>query len=163
MPECRLCNNSFKIRAVIDGKVKNLQHRKYCLDCSPFRKHNTKKLEKAFLPEEAAVCRDCGKEYVYKRSKGHLKIKCNSCSTAGRRLEVKKKCVEYCGGKCVNCGYSKCLRAMVFHHTDPGKKDFAVASNMRASWKVIKQELDKCVLLCANCHAEEHAAEFQGG
>ncbi len=72
------------------------------------------------------------------------------------RWNLKKKCVEYKGGKCRNCGYNKCLGAFHFHHTNPKEKDFSISGSHTRKWDIIKEELDKCILLCANCHAEEH-------
>ncbi len=73
------------------------------------------------------------------------------------RRELKAKAVEHKGGKCINCGYNRCLAALTFHHRDPEQKDFGISSLIRiASWKEIKKELAKCDLLCTNCHAEHH-------
>lgn len=63
--------------------------------------------------------------------------------------------MAYKGGKCAICGYNRCLLALEFHHLDPLEKDFSISSRM-TSWKAIVKELDKCVLLCANCHREVH-------
>ncbi|MEI7999365.1 MAG: hypothetical protein WCH62_07675 [Candidatus Omnitrophota bacterium] len=61
------------------------------------------------------------------------------------------------GGKCSACGYHKCDDALEFHHLDRSKKDFGISSKGYArSWQKVKEELDKCLLLCANCHREEH-------
>lgn len=55
------------------------------------------------------------------------------------------------------CGYSKCIAALDFHHTDPSKKDFGISSGgYTRSFEKIKDELDKCILVCANCHRELH-------
>ena len=76
---------------------------------------------------------------------------------AERRRVMKLKCVEYKGGKCSICGYDKCVAAMVFHHIDPSNKDFGIsAKGLCRSFDKLKIELDKCILLCANCHAEKH-------
>jgi hypothetical protein len=72
---------------------------------------------------------------------------------------LKKKAVEYKGGSCKVCGYKKCLSALVFHHRDPSQKDFALSQWKSASWDSMKLELDKCDLLCSNCHNELHEAE----
>jgi len=72
-----------------------------------------------------------------------------------RRKLLKVKAVEYKGGKCVECGYDKCIAALEFHHLDPEKKEFNLGvRGLTRSWKKIKNELNKCVLLCANCHRE---------
>ena len=51
--------------------------------------------------------------------------------------------------------YDKCMSALEFHHLDPKEKDFSISTNIK-SLDLIKKELDKCILLCANCHREEH-------
>jgi hypothetical protein len=86
-----------------------------------------------------------------------------SFRTAERRREVKIEAIEYKGGKCIKCGYDKCPTAMIFHHLDPSQKDFGIAENGRAHKNLdqIKSELDKCVLLCSNCHLETHYEEYQ--
>jgi hypothetical protein len=61
------------------------------------------------------------------------------------------------GGKCLVCGYSRCLAALDFHHTDPAFKTSRVASLLSQSWKKAAAELRYCVLLCCRCHAELHA------
>ncbi len=69
---------------------------------------------------------------------------------------MKRRAVEYKGGKCAICGYDKTVEALSFHHgTD---KEFGIgAKGYTRSWGKAKTELDKCVLVCANCHAEIHA------
>jgi hypothetical protein len=62
--------------------------------------------------------------------------------------------VDYKGGACVLCGYSKCLRAMDFHHLDPSSKRFNIASSHNRRWEVLRLELDKCMLICSTCHFE---------
>lgn len=74
-----------------------------------------------------------------------------------RRTLLKQKAVVYKGGKCVKCGYEKCNQALEFHHINPIEKDFSIAGNYNISWERIKCELDKCILVCSNCHKEIHA------
>jgi hypothetical protein len=76
------------------------------------------------------------------------------------RKRTKEKCIEYKGGSCSICGYSKCADAMEFHHVDSSEKEFGIGGKgVSRSWDRIKVELDKCVLLCANCHREVHYNE----
>lgn len=103
------------------------------------------------------ICEDCGKEYVYKRSAGHTFKRCNSCQSNRRRRERKQQVVSYLGGKCIVCGYSLCIEALEVHHVDPQNKSFTISGNHARSLSSVKKELDKCVLLCANCHRELHA------
>ncbi len=75
-----------------------------------------------------------------------------------RRLKLKSKAVEYKGGKCELCGYNRELTALEFHHKDPSQKDFALSTRgLTRSWDKIQKELDKCILVCANCHREVHS------
>lgn len=74
-----------------------------------------------------------------------------------RRKKVRLMAIEYGGGQCQICGYKKCNRALSFHHKDASKKDFGLsASGLTRSWEKTKAELDKCILVCANCHMEIH-------
>ena len=69
---------------------------------------------------------------------------------------MKEKAVKHLGGKCQNCEYNRCLRALTFHHINPLEKEHNISSGY-TSWEKMKKELEKCVLLCSNCHMEIHA------
>lgn len=73
-----------------------------------------------------------------------------------KRKELKDKAIEYKGGKCKICGYDKSKRSLTFHHRDPNEKEFGISKYKTLSWEKIKIELDKCDLICANCHGELH-------
>jgi len=92
--------------------------------------------------------------------KGKFRYRCKKClveAVQRRRLKIKQKAVEYKGGKCCKCGYNKCIDALEFHHKDPLKKDFGIANKgYTRSWEKVKKELDKCDLVCSNCHKEIH-------
>jgi hypothetical protein len=70
------------------------------------------------------------------------------------RRRLKLKAVAYLGSKCSRCGYDKCVRALSFHHREPEKKLFSISHPNPKRWEIVKAELDKCDLLCSNCHAE---------
>ena len=72
------------------------------------------------------------------------------------RKRKKKALVEYKGGKCQCCGYSKCIEALEFHHLDPNIKSFTISGKSK-SFNSLKSEVDKCILVCSNCHKEIHA------
>jgi hypothetical protein len=152
MKTCELCSNSFPFIVKIDGINRNLKNRKYCLSCSPFGNHNTKNL---LEKQKNKKCLNCGKELD--SSKKNSKHCCGSCRVSKKRKNYKEMGVQYKGGCCLVCGYKKCVRALHFHHLDPNEKDFGVASKgYTRSWEKVKIELDKCVLLCSNCHCEVH-------
>lgn len=157
MKECQICGSNIPRQLLVEGKWSNLQHRILCLACSPFKSHNTRTARAlSGSPEPPIQCETCGRVYVYNKQKGHSKTRCNSCQVNLGRFEFKLRCIAYKGGKCSLCGYCKCPRSLVFHHTDPEKKDFSVSGSHARSWESIKTELDKCVLLCTNCHGEVH-------
>lgn len=71
------------------------------------------------------------------------------------RRRIKNKLVEYKGGSCVKCGYNKSIQVLQFHHINPNEKDFTI-SGKSYSFEKMKNEVDKCILLCSNCHIELH-------
>jgi 5-methylcytosine-specific restriction endonuclease McrA len=75
-----------------------------------------------------------------------------------RRKKVRRMAVEYKGGKCEICGYDRCMDALEFHHKDASSKDFGISEKGHSrSWIKVMEELDKCIMICANCHRELHA------
>jgi hypothetical protein len=155
MPLCQRCNAKFPWKVRIDNKIRILRRRRFCLECSPFGLHNTKDLNN--LPNKNnVICQRCHKVYDYKKSTGHTLRLCNSCMTKRYKHRLKAWAVEYKGGKCVVCGYSKCIQALDFHHLDESQKEFGIGGNLSCSQERLKREVDKCILLCSNCHREYH-------
>lgn len=108
------------------------------------------------------VCSLCGRRYRYVYLKGtvisHNTLKkCNSCCANAGRFSRKDRMIAYKGGRCQICGYNRCNRSLTFHHMDPSVKKLGFAGNHSRKWSVIQAELDKCLLLCHNCHNEVHA------
>ena len=78
-----------------------------------------------------------------------------SKSVTKHRQNMKKLLVEYKGGKCELCGYDKSLSALTFHHINPDEKEFTIGGKNYSKERMIK-EVDKCILVCQNCHCEIH-------
>lgn len=99
-------------------------------------------------------------KYLKTRSRTKLhdeqKRKKNVEGVVSWRQRTKKKLVEYKGGKCFLCGYNRCVGSMHFHHKDPSQKEFNITA-LTISFEKLKSEVDKCVLVCSNCHGEIHA------
>jgi len=117
------------------------------------------------ISQEAAkkyICRHCKEEtddFYSSDIKKSVYI-CKKCKAKQNKIlrdNIKRKCVEYKGGKCFVCGYNKFQGSLDFHHVNPKDKDFGIATVKCNSFESLKQELDKCVLLCKNCHCEVHA------
>ena len=94
------------------------------------------------------------------------KSACNPCNTKhskAYRDSMKQKAVEYLGGHCVDCKHTYPLCAYDFHHLDPAQKDQIISKMLRTkvttTWDEMTEELDKCVLLCSNCHRIRHSVE----
>lgn len=79
-----------------------------------------------------------------------------------RHIEKKREYIqEYKLSKgCAICGYNKCVRALVFHHN--GDKGFSMNNACSRSLKKIKEEMEKCTVLCMNCHMELHEKIVKG-
>lgn len=95
----------------------------------------------------------------YSRLRKFIKFKHpikKKADTKDYRKNIKKRMVEYKGGRCQICGYNKCIEALDFHHLDPKDKDFNISGGTR-SFEKLKPEIDKCILVCSNCHREIHA------
>lgn len=137
------------MRILIDGKWRHLQRRKYCLECSPFGKHNTRPL---IAVSKTKTCLECGR--IMKSSRRNF---CEACNTSKQRRRKKEILISYKGGKCEFCGYDKCISNLSFHHIDPRKKDFSISLKIDKAIDALKKEVNKCLLVCCRCHGEIHA------
>lgn len=89
-------------------------------------------------------------------------LRCSVCNierSSKRAKNLKERVLTYKGGKCILCGYNKCPAALDLHHVYAENKEFSMKACSTASFESIKNEIDKCVLLCANCHRELHYGE----
>jgi len=110
----------------------------YCKEYKP-----TDKFYKKTKDTHQSYCKDCFNKYIKQRWK-----------------DRKKKAIEYKGGKCISCGYNKCPDVLEFHHKDAETKEFDWKKLRQMSWDKVIKELDKCDMLCANCHREKHYEIF---
>lgn len=99
--------------------------------------------------------------YFLSRGRHHSYCKkCDSKRNKVRHKDAREEIVKLKGGRCVLCGYDKFIGALHFHHLDPSEKDFSFGKIMNVTNSVLK-EIDKCVLICGNCHSEVHAGVTQ--
>lgn len=114
---------------------------------------------KSFEPMDKAWTR----KYCYECSPHEDENVSHAEAVTIKRRAIKKMLIEYKGGKCERCGYDRCYRALEFHHLNPEEKDFGLSRNLTKSISSLKKEVDKCILLCSNCHAEEHQRLYEEG
>lgn len=97
-----------------------------------------------------------------RKSKNFCCLKCkNKYNVDKKRWDLKLKAIAYKGGKCNCCGYNKYPTALEFHHLDRENKDFTISKIAHTrSWIRIENEIDKCELLCANCHREHEFEKY---
>ena len=134
------------------------------LDCSQgnvrhwLKKHGLKtnrSQEKRGFPC-CCICGDTEQNNFYKSCHGSWCKDCHNKICISKQRQRKKEAVDYKGGACEICGYDKCLGSLDFHHRDPSKKDPGWTTMKSRPLENIKSELDKCMLVCRNCHGEIH-------
>jgi transposase len=105
------------------------------------------------------VCPQHGKTIFVARPEGGFRCgKCRIAAVGRWRRRVKQRLVIRAGGACAICGYSRYYGALQFHHLDPDSKRFSISrSGTTRAYAEVCAEADKCILLCANCHAEIEA------
>lgn len=135
MRKCRVCGITADTEKDLDLFVSNKN--------SPFGKAN--------------ICKRCKREETKQEYKHNPNKRIEQQKT--HRQTKKIKAIVYKGGECVRCGIkyngtNACI--FDFHHTDPKQKDFSPSNNRHRPWSVYKEEVDKCILLCSNCHRLEH-------
>ncbi len=155
MPICKNCEESFPKTIVLDGKERNLQNRKYCLRCSPFGSHNTRRLHTSTAVKEPKTCQ-CGRSL----DGTHRATKCYVCIQKGKGARREDAVYSIVGNACWKCGYDKGTKGrsvLDFHHVHPDQKSFSLNRRHIANyaWDRVLAEMKKCVLLCSRCHREE--------
>lgn len=153
MANCKKCSTPIPSTITIDGKYHNLQSRKHCLTCIPFQSHlRLSSLNgKRRGPLPIGLCVRCNRSKPIRSRQ-----MCMACVVSVRRTNLKIRAVLYKGNACERCGYNGCLESMTFHHRDAAHKDFEI-SGATWNWALLTQELDKCEMLCQNCHHETHS------
>ena len=148
------CNNCGKTREVQGTHIRNAcfspcscsagKEQRICPICNKSYEVNISSTRK--------FCFDCS--LYFNDDAGHIET-----ITAVRRA-IKRNFVRHKGGQCQICGYDKCIEDLPLHHKDPKSKDFSISALRQYTEEAMKlyyNEVDKCILTCANCHAEIHA------
>jgi transposase len=116
----------------------------------------------AALDAATRVCRVHGAtDFVLDRDGYYRCPKCRVASVVRRRARIREQLIAEAGGSCAICGYDRHPGALQFHHLDPKTKAFTIRNGDTRSLERMQAEVAKCVLLCANCHAEVEAGRAQ--
>ncbi|MEO0776192.1 MAG: hypothetical protein AAF146_06500 [Bacteroidota bacterium] len=135
--------------SIITSQTTKAMKKKYCTVCNA----------ELFGQKKMYCSNKCKQKHHYHR----VKQQTNTYhSQTIRSLRRKLKLIDMMGGGCSKCAYSTNISALHFHHVDSTTKQFKLDARILSnrSWEAILQEVEKCVLLCANCHAEEHNPEL---
>lgn len=116
-----------------------------------------------------STCQYCEKDFVYQATSGKPRKACFDCipkghkpSTAEIKRLIKDKAVRRKGSKSAVCGGRYPNAVYDFHHLVPGEKDFHLGDkNATTKWETIEKELEKCILVCANCHRTIHSGDIE--
>jgi transposase-like protein len=112
--------------------------------------------------EVELLCGHHGPTRHVRRADGFRCARCEAARVVAWRRKVKRILVDEAGGACALCGFDECAAALQFHHVDPATKSFALSrEGVTRSLARARAEAQKCVLLCANCHAKVEAGIAQ--
>ena len=149
-----------EIAEALDRSIATVRHWLTRWEIERAPRPSRKPLDPASAP--AIVEMDCarhGRTQFRLESRGYYRcMLCRQARVSEWRRKVKRRLVEEAGGQCRLCGYAGCPAALQFHHIDPAEKTFAISrEGVTRSFAEARKEASKCVLLCANCHAEVEA------
>lgn len=113
------------------------------------------------ITKKKKKCPICNKIFETNINNRKYCYECSPSKDSGkfRKRAIKHQLILYKGNKCEICGYDKCEGALEFHHLNPEEKDFQIADidlSKNLNMDSLKKEVDKCQLVCANCHREIH-------
>ncbi len=109
----------------------------------------------AYFKVDRTTIRNYISDDLIKTNKKRQKTKTKSQAVIDWRKRSKIRLIEYKGWKCECCGYNKSTSVLQFHHTNPSEKDFTIGGKSYG-FERLKVEVDKCIMVCANCHIEIH-------
>lgn len=172
---CQRCKEIFYNGIEIDGEIHYFgPPRKYCYSCSPFKSYKGQEINHSYKWKEIdgilnKLCGQCNEflpytndNFLILRKKEGCKKRSTTCKNCeykknrDRHSNRKQELVNMHGGCCNLCHYKEYIGALEFHHINPSEKDKNYKQLIRLSPELVLQELEKCILVCVNCHREIH-------
>lgn len=136
-----------------DEKKKHATYMREYYEADPARREKKRQKDREYAAKNRETALTRATSY-YQQNTEHVKK-----YQAARRQEAKAKAAALLGSVCQRCGFEH-LAALDFHHVDPTLKEFrlsdAIVRTKKYTWEQIVSEVEKCELLCKNCHAIEH-------
>lgn len=129
---------------------------KNCYKCGIDKEESAFSINENKKDKLNSECKECQKKYFkeyYQNNKDKHK-KAVSKNVNHKRNRVARYKMEK---GCFNCGFCKHPAALEFHHLDKNIKDFNIGANTHMPWELLLKEIEKCQVLCSNCHAIEHS------
>jgi hypothetical protein len=155
--DCKICYREKERNNRVDRLLKvDVEHAAKVIE------HQNKIKNRGECPVDNVWCYKC-EEFKHKDKFSTYNLNhhgcCRECSSMNdiqRNRLLKLKAIEYLGGKCNRCGYIGHYSSYDFHHLNYLEKEFDWGKARKMAFEKIKPELDKCILLCKNCHAIVH-------
>jgi transposase len=124
-----------------------------------WRRQQTRRAREAGLKHITRNCKHHGMTTFVLEGRGYYRcMSCRGGAVANWRRRAKLRLIAAAGGCCALCGYDRHPGALHFHHLDPSTKRYTLSrAGHTRSYAEALEEAEKCVLLCANCHAEVEA------
>lgn len=137
---------------------------KICSDCDTLLPLEAFNLNRAKPDGRGSKCRECMKVY----RKGYYELNKKACIAKVRVRSKEERAMNrvklkdfLCKSKCVDCGNDNPI-VLEFDHRDPKNKEYAIAQIVGSGycWETIAKEIDKCDVVCANCHRIRTSNQF---
>lgn len=141
--ECEHCGE--KNMFSLEFHHKNTSEKEYTLNC--LIDYRWSLIEKE-IKKCSLLCRNCHANF-------HYNLNSSTYYTNNKKIFLEYKGVN----GCEECGYDECNASLDFHHID--KKSFNIGGitskfvNFEELSEIVENELNKCVVLCKNCHSKE--------
>lgn len=129
--------------------------KKVCTSCRNEKSLSDFRKDKQRKDGYQSHCKQCARERHKSAYASKYKVK-HKESADVRRARTIQLILEYKLAHPCQCGETEPV-CLDFHHLDMSEKDFIISQNKNRSWESLQSELQKCVVLCSNCHRKVHA------
>ena len=138
---------------------------KKCTNCKELKGINEFNYKIKDRDIRQSYCRDCSKAYKKEHYQANTEYYKKKARVYTSKYIKNNRIMSYefkLGNPCVECGESDPI-VLEFNHVDPTDKKYNISEMVNGghSWKSIMNEIEKCEVLCANCHRRRTAGDFE--